>query len=130
MAEIRVPISVGELVDKITILEIKREKIGDRVALANVKKELDLLQRIFDESELPHADIAPLKEGLSSVNQELWSIEDRIRQKEASQQFDGRFIELARAVYLTNDRRARLKRRINKLSGSLLVEEKSYADYG
>ena len=129
MTEILVPVSVGELVDKITILEIKSAKLTNERALRNVRKELRLLEAALDSSGIPSDDLADLRAALKSVNSELWVVEDRIREKERDGEFDARFVELARAVYVTNDRRARIKKQINRVSGSSLTEEKSYADY-
>jgi hypothetical protein len=129
MAGIMVPIPPGELVDKITILEIKAERIADRQKVTNVRLELDLLQRTLRESDLAEADVADQTQRLKSINERLWDIEDRIRLKESSDSFDQEFIELARSVYLINDERARVKREINELLGSTLIEEKSYTPY-
>lgn len=129
MAGIMVPIPPGELVDKITILEIKSERIGDRQKLLNVRRELDLLQKTWRESTLAVADVLDQTQRLKSVNERLWDIEDRIRLKESSGAFDAEFIELARSVYRVNDERARVKREINELLGSTLIEEKSYQPY-
>jgi len=130
MNPILIPVSVGELIDKITILEIKLERIDAPGKLQNIRKELDLLNRAWAGS--PHAgqDIRGHREALKEVNNALWDIEDRIRNLEATGTFDERFIETARSVYVHNDRRAEIKRRINLELGSALVEEKSYADYG
>ncbi len=127
--EIRVPISPGELIDKITILEIKAERMSDAKKVANVKHELSLLLATWKESPNSRVDIATEWAALKDINGKLWVIEDDIRDKERDQQFDGRFVELARAVYVTNDERAAIKRRINDKLGSKIVEEKSYADY-
>ena len=121
-----VPVSWGELLDKITILAIKRDRIADAAAKANVLREHDLLARIGAEA-LHHESITALVGVLGQVNAELWDIEDAIRRKEARGQFDPEFIGLARSVYLRNDERARIKREINQRLGSELVEEKSYA---
>ncbi len=129
MSEIRVPVSVGELIDKITILEIKSERIKDPAKLDNVRRELGLLQATWDESPLSRQDVSELKAGLKQVNETLWEIEDVIRVKEMERSFDEQFIELARSVYITNDRRAALKRQLNEATGSTLVEEKDYPDY-
>jgi hypothetical protein len=129
MSELRVPISVGELIDKITILEIKCDRIKQPAKLANVRRELDLLCRTWDQSPLSAHDISSLRADLKQVNDTLWEIEDFIRIKEAEQAFDEQFIELARAVYVNNDRRAALKRALNELTGSALVEEKDYPAY-
>jgi len=129
MTEIRVPISPGELIDKITILQIKSDRMTDPAKLANVRTELELLQTTWRSS--PHAayDIQHEWAELRRINEALWDIEDKIRDKERERQFDQEFIELARAVYITNDERAAVKRTINTKLGSRIVEEKSYAKY-
>jgi hypothetical protein len=127
--EIRVPISPGELIDKITILEIKSERMHDAKKVANVKYELSLLLATWNGSPHSRVDIDREWRALREINGKLWTIEDEIRDKERAQQFDARFIELARAVYVTNDERAAEKRKINDKLGSTIVEEKSYADY-
>ncbi|MCS3902674.1 hypothetical protein J2T55_000678 [Methylohalomonas lacus] len=129
MAEIMVPISPGELVDKITILQIKSERITDADKLRNVAHELGLLRETWQASAFAGADIEAQTQSLKSINEALWDIEDNIRLKEAAAAFDAEFIELARSVYFTNDKRARVKREINELLGSKLIEEKSYQDY-
>ncbi|HVN43213.1 MAG TPA: DUF6165 family protein [Steroidobacteraceae bacterium] len=129
MAELLVPISPGELIDKITILEIKSERMTDPAKLHNVRTELALLNGTWAASPFSATDIGEEWRGLREVNASLWDIEDRIRDKEREGAFDAGFIELARAVYVTNDERAALKRRINTKLGSVLVEEKSYRDY-
>lgn len=122
-----VAVSWGELIDKITILEIKNARIASEEALVNVRMELQLLRMKADAILAGKAEVAALKESLSAVNKALWDIEDRIRIKEHMQAFDAEFIDLARSVYKTNDRRAALKKQINVLLQSRLVEEKSYA---
>lgn len=129
MAEILVPVSIGELVDKITILEIKAERIRDAAKLANVAAELAALRRTWAASGLDEAAVAQPWADLKAVNLRLWDIEDRIRDKEREAAFDAEFIALARAVYFENDDRARFKREINQALGSAYVEEKSYASY-
>ena len=129
MSELSVPISIGELIDKITILEIKASRISDPAKLANVRKELDLLNATWAAHPSSRGDIDAERARLKAVNQELWNIEDDIRLKEKSQAFDAQFIELARAVYFRNDERASVKREINLKLGSALVEEKSYENY-
>ena len=129
MAELLVPISPGELIDKITILEIKSARMTDAGKLRNVRTELALLNATWQASPYAAADIAAEWSGLRDVNRQLWDIEDRIRDKERDTTFDAEFIELARAVYVTNDERAALKKRINTQLGSTIVEEKSYAEY-
>ena len=126
---LKVEVSVGELLDKITILEIKSERIADAAKVANVNKELDILRRTWAASELSATDITELMVQLKAVNEELWEIEDGIRVKEAAGQFDEKFIALARSVYFRNDVRAEVKKQLNLLLGSSLVEEKSYVDY-
>ena len=122
-------ISVGEWIDKLTILEIKLAEIGDRDKLANVGAEYEALLAAAPGEWLARADVAALRERLKGVNAELWRIEDEIRVKERARAFDEEFIALARAVYVTNDLRAALKREINRVSGSAFTEEKSYAAY-
>lgn len=129
MEKICVPVSPGELLDKITILEIKVQQIADTEKLRNVKTELELLNQAWEKTRVDDSSIKLLKQSLRAVNQDLWSIEDRIRIKESQKNFDEGFIELARSVYLRNDRRAAIKKEINTLLGSVIVEEKSYASY-
>ena len=128
MSEILVPISAGELLDKITILRIKCERIGDAAKLANVRLELSQLEQ--SRAALPgDKDIGAEERELERVNADLWDIEDRIREHEAQRRFDAGFVELARAVYLRNDERAAIKQRINLKLKSAIVEEKSYQPY-
>jgi hypothetical protein len=129
MKDILVPISPGELYDKITILRIKAAHIKDAAKLANVRTELASLEQVWNESGAGIAAIAADEAELQRVNEALWDIEDRIRDKEKLGAYDAEFIELARAVYVTNDARAAAKKRINTALGSRIVEEKSYADY-
>ncbi len=129
MTELSIPISFGELIDKITILEIKSERIADAGKLANVRAELDMLDKTWNAHPSSRVDVQPERARLKAVNELLWDIEDRIRLKEKAQAFDAEFIELARAVYFRNDERASVKREINLKLGSSLVEEKSYQDY-
>jgi hypothetical protein len=129
MSLIQVPVSYGELIDKITILEIKSKQITDAAKVANVRTELDLLNATWANHAASHTDIVDERARLLAVNESLWDIEDRIRLKEKAQAFDAEFIELARAVYFENDVRAAVKREINLKLGSQLVEEKSYQDY-
>ncbi|KEF29780.1 MAG: hypothetical protein EP339_08805 [Gammaproteobacteria bacterium] len=126
---IKVPVSFGEVLDKITILEIKSERIKDEAKLKNVRLELDELSETWNEAVADQSAIAELREQLKAVNEELWVIEDDIRDQEAAQDFGSRFIELARAVYVTNDKRAAIKKEVNLALGSRFVEEKSYQDY-
>ena len=129
MSEILVPVSFGELLDKIAILQIKSERMVDPAKLANVRNELSVLERTWMEHPAAGGDIARLRADLKSVNERLWVIEDDIRLKEKAQAFDAEFIELARSVYIENDQRARIKKDINLALGSAYVEEKSYQDY-
>ena len=129
MSLILVPVSYGELIDKITILEIKSKQMTDPAKLANVRNELDQLNATWAAHPAAATDIADERARLLAVNETLWDIEDRIRLKEKAQAFDQEFIELARAVYFRNDERAAVKREINLKLGSQLVEEKSYKDY-
>jgi hypothetical protein len=129
MSTISTPVSYGELIDKITILEIKSVQIRDPAKLANVRTELELLNATWAAHPASHADIATERAQLLAVNQALWDIEDHIRMKEKAKAFDAEFIELARSVYFRNDERAAVKRAINEKLGSTLIEEKSYQDY-
>jgi hypothetical protein len=124
-----VPVSPGELLDKITILRIKSQRMTDAAKLVNVRAELELLERTWRDSGCAVPAIAAEERALERVNGELWDIEDRIRDKEAVKTFDREFIDLARAVYVTNDERAAIKKRINLALGSRIVEEKSYRPY-
>jgi hypothetical protein len=129
MSEILVPVSPGEVLDKITILRIKAARMTDAAKLANVRRELELLERTWRESPYGRHDVARDEAALQAVNERLWDIEDRIRDKERERAFDAGFIELARSVYIENDERAAIKKRINVALGSAIVEEKSYAAY-
>lgn len=129
MSDIKVPISPGEMLDKITILRIKSVRMADPKKLANVRLELDALERTWGASTYAKADVDAEMTALLKVNERLWVIEDDIRDKERAQAFDAEFIRLARAVYFENDERAAIKRRINDKLGSSIVEEKSYAAY-
>ena len=124
-----VPISFGELIDKITILEIKAERISDPQKVENIRRELDLLKAARVRCVVADTEIAPLHAELRRINAALWDIEDRLRSCERDRAFGTEFVELARSVYRTNDRRAALKRMISELAGSTIVEEKSYRDY-
>jgi len=129
MSLIQTPVSYGELIDKITILEIKSRRIADPAKLANVRTELDLLNAIWAAHAASQTDIRDERARLLAVNEALWEIEDEIRLKEKAQAFDAGFVERARSVYFRNDERAAVKREINLKLGSQLVEEKSYQDY-
>jgi hypothetical protein len=130
MSMISVPVSYGELIDKITILEIKAAQIRDVAKLVNVRAELDLLNATWTAAAAAKTDISAERARLKAINEALWDIEDRIRLKEKARAFDAEFVELARSVYIRNDERAAIKREINLRLGSKLVEEKSYQDYG
>lgn len=128
------PISFGELIDKLTILSIKLDKVKDEVKLNNIAMESNKLNAIYEEAfasmpEEVRNDLVPLLEKLKDINNEIWSIEDNIRECERNKQFDQRFIELARSVYLSNDHRALIKKQINIVTKSSIVEEKSYKEY-
>lgn len=129
---ISISISVGELIDKLTILNIKSERITDEAKLINIKYELelltDLLNRILDSTPV-RAELNKLIDAIKSINEKLWVIEDEIRDHEARKDFGPTFIKLARSVYYTNDERFRLKQQLNLLTNSSIVEEKSYSDY-
>ena len=129
MNEIKVPISPGELLDKITILRIKSQRMTDPHKVQNVRAELDALQETWSSSAYARIDVAADIDALQTVNERLWVIEDDIRDKERAQAFDAEFIRLARAVYVENDERAAIKKRINVTLGSSIVEEKSYRPY-
>ena len=129
MNEILAPVSPGELIDKLTILAIKSRRIADATKLANVRAELAALQACWSASPWAERDIGADEAALLAVNERLWDIEDRIRDKERAQRFDAEFIELARSVYIENDERAAIKKRLNVALGSSLIEEKSYARY-
>lgn len=124
-----IPVSWGELFDKITILEIKKDHISDHEKLVNINNELMQLRRIAVPVNVGRSDLSDILIELREVNQQLWQIEDDIRLCEKEKRFDNRFIELARSVYISNDKRARLKYRINQILDSDLVEEKSYEPY-
>lgn len=129
MSLIQTPVSYGELIDKVTILQIKLQEIKDEAKLANVRNELELLDATWKNDKASETDIVDETARLLAVNQRLWKIEDDIRMKERAQAFDQEFIQLARSVYIENDERAAIKREINVKLGSTLVEEKSYQDY-
>ena len=129
MNEILIPISPGELLDKITILQIKSERIADATKVANVQTELGMLEKVWNEAVDADDQIRALTSELKSVNEALWEIEDDIRDEERNRRFGERFIELARAVYVTNDERANAKKKVNLHLNSSIVEEKSYQDY-
>jgi len=129
MENIHVPVSPGEVLDKITILEIKSERMTDPEKVANVRVELALLQETWSQAVSEDDVIRDLHAQLKEINEALWEIEDDIRDKERVKEFDQRFIELARSVYFTNDRRSEVKKKLNLHLGSQIIEEKSYQDY-
>lgn len=122
-------ISIGEFFDKLTILEIKKERIPDEAKLVNINRELDALNALLDSLPFSRKDVESEVGELKAINEKLWVIEDDIRDKEAARTFDQAFIELARSVYFTNDRRSEVKRDINIRLGSDFIEEKSYEEY-
>lgn len=126
---IKVELAYGELLDKITILQIKSERITDESKLSNVNKELNLLNNLWQSDQKSSVDISTEFTALKDINEKIWDIEDGIRDKERVKEFDQEFIELARSVYFSNDKRAEIKRDINLKLGSDLLEEKSYSDY-
>lgn len=126
---VNVEISIGEFFDKVTILEIKRERIQDEEKLKNINNELDALNTLLEQLPFSRDQVADEVGELKAINEKLWVIEDDIRDKEAAKSFDQEFIELARSVYITNDRRSEVKRDINIKLGSSFVEEKSYEQY-
>jgi hypothetical protein len=123
---IKTEVSVGEFLDKLTILQIKNRKISDPVKLLNVRKEMALLQEMWASSSFAKTDVEEEIRQLTDINEALWDIEDNIRDKEQRGDFGAQFVQLARSVYINNDKRADIKRRINLKTGSELVEEKSY----
>ena len=126
---VKIPVSVGELVDKITILEIKNKKIKDKYKLANVKYELKLLNSFVSKNKLNTKLIKDLKANLHSINSKLWIVEDKLRDHEHKNKFNKNFIVLARKVYFLNDKRSVIKKDINVSVGSMIIEQKSYKDY-
>jgi hypothetical protein len=129
MIDILVPTAPGELIDKLTILRIKSERISDPAKLTNIRHEMAALQQTADQHLPPGPQLTALWDELYQINLKLWVIEDDIRDCERAADFGPTFIALARAVYVTNDERARVKKAINQHLGSAIVEEKSYADY-
>ena len=126
---IKIELSIGELLDKISILQIKAERIDDPSKVKNINKELDVLMSLWNDSPYSDTNLSSEINELKNINEALWDIEDKIRDKERNRVFDKGFIELARAVYITNDKRANIKRIINSKTGSELIEEKSYSNY-
>jgi hypothetical protein len=130
MTDLLVPVSAGELLDKIAILRIKAERISDQSKVENVKRELSALESVAARAIHGSPALSALESDLKTVNEALWEIEDDIRERDAQGDFGPDFVRLAQAVYRTNDRRAAIKRNINRLTGSALVEEKSYHEHG
>ena len=126
MHTILTPVSIGELVDKITILELKAERIDDEAKRSNVRAELDGLQPLWEAQQSRQPVLGGLKTRLHAINARMWEIQDALRECEAAQRFDDRFIQLARGVYATNGERVQVKNEINRVAGSALVEEKQY----
>ena len=127
--EVNIPVSLGELLDKISILEIKNKKILDDTKLVNIKKELSGLRQVLESSNINLSEINDLYEELYKINLTLWDIEDSIRILEKNESFDQEFIDFARKVYITNDKRFEVKNKINKTFNSKYIEEKSYEHY-
>ena len=126
---ITIQASLGEVLDKISILGLKKEKLEKSEALTNVSRELEVLQSALSSSQMGESMLHPLYNALADVNRQLWDVEDDLREMEANQIFDLNFVELARSVYRLNDQRAAIKREVNILYGSTLIEEKSYKSY-
>lgn len=129
ISNVKIPISLGELIDKITILKIKSNKINSNEAQKNIRLELEKLEYILNTKISININLKNFEIKLSKINQTLWDIEDQLREKEREKKFDKKFISLARMVYYKNDERAKIKRMINKSFGSELIEEKSYTQY-
>ena len=129
MKQILIPVSPGELIDKITVLEIKAERIADESKLAHIRPELAALRRILKQHPTLTSQIESLRQELRAVNETLWEIEDYLRIKESEQAFDSQFVELARSQYRNSDRRSEIKRRIDETFASEIAEEKSYPAY-
>ena len=127
--DITIPVSSGELVDKISILKIKRRKIANKSKLQNINHELSLLNKIYKNNFKKNKKILLYEKKLIKINKKLWDIEDKIRLHESKKNFNQKFIDLARAVYINNDQRSEIKKKINELTGSPLIEEKSYKSY-
>ena len=127
--DITIPVSSGELIDKISILKIKRKKIINKSKLQNINHELSLLNKIYKNNFKKNKKILLYEKKLIKINKKLWDVEDKIRLLESKKDFNNKFIDLARSVYINNDKRSEIKKKINKLTGSNLVEEKSYKKY-
>ena len=124
-----VEVAPGELIDKITILEIKLQNMKDEAKLANVRREYEILMETFHANIEETEELRSLIDALRAANQKIWDIEDEIRDLERAKNFGDQFVAVARSVYRSNDRRAAIKRRINELLNSVIIEEKSYSDY-
>ena len=127
--DITIPVSSGELIDKISILKIKRKKIINKSKLQNINHELSLLNKIYKNNFKKNKKILLYEKKLIKINKKLWDVEDNIRLLESKKKFNQKFIDLARAVYINNDQRSEIKKKINELTGSYLIEEKSYKLY-
>ena len=127
--DIIIPVSTGELIDKIAVLKIKKKKIFNKSKLKNINNELSLLNEIYKRNLKKNKRILLYEKELIKINNKLWKIEDEIRLLESKKEFNQKFIKLARSVYITNDKRSEIKKKINKLTGSLIIEEKSYQSY-
>ena len=127
--DIIVPVSSGELIDKIAILKIKKKKIFNKSKLKNINNELSLLNEVYKNNFKNNKKLLLYEKKLIKINKKLWDIEDKIRFLESKKNFNQQFIDLARAIYINNDKRSEIKKKINKLTGSRLIEEKSYKSY-
>lgn len=127
---LQAPVSLGDALDRLSILAIKGERLRDPLRLSNVRREYMVLREAWIKASLPEPETLPLFRDLRKVNEALWETEDQLRSLEAQHRFDATFVELARAVYITNDRRAILKRQVNQDFGSSLIEEKQHPEYG
>ena len=127
--DIIIPVSTGELIDKIAVLKIKKKKIFNKSKLKNINNELSLLNEIYKNNFKNNKKLLLYEKKLIKINKKLWDIEDKIRFLESKKNFNQQFIDLARAVYINNDKRSEIKKKINKLTGSRLIEEKSYKSY-
>ena len=127
--DIIIPVSSGELIDKISILKIKKKKIFNKSKLKNINNELSLLNEIYKNNFKNNKKLLLYEKKLIKINKKLWDIEDKIRFLESKKNFNQQFIDLARAIYINNDKRSEIKKKINKLTGSRLIEEKSYKSY-
>ena len=127
--DIIIPVSTGELIDKIAVLKIKKKIIFNKSKLKNINNELSLLNEIYKNNFKNNKKLLLYEKKLIKINKKLWDIEDKIRFLESKKNFNQQFIDLARAIYINNDKRSEIKKKINKLTGSRLIEEKSYKSY-